>query len=66
MARVTNLSNGLSCKVRVADRGPYIAGRLIDVSSAVAKQLRFHRHGLTQVRIEVLSVGDGVYKRTRH
>ncbi len=64
-ARVTNLSNGRSCEVRVADRGPYIAGRLIDVSSAVAHKLDFHRHGLTRVRVEVLSVGDGAYKRTR-
>ena len=64
-ARVTNLSNGRSCEVRVADRGPYIAGRIIDVSSAVAHKLDFHRHGLTRVRVEVLSVGDGAYKRTR-
>lgn len=64
-ARVTNLQNGLSCVVRVADRGPYIAGRLIDVSTAVAHKLRFHRNGLARVRIEVLSVGDGVYMRSR-
>ena len=64
-ARVTNLSNGLSCTVRVADRGPYIAGRVIDVSTAVAHKLQFHHHGLTRVRVEVLSVGDGAYRRTR-
>ena len=64
VARVTNLENGLSCTVRVADRGPYIAGRLIDVSTPVAHKLRFHRDGLARVRIQVLSVGDGPYKRT--
>ena len=64
VARVTNLENGLSCTVRVADRGPYIAGRLIDVSTSVAHKLRFHRNGLARVRIQVLSVGDGPYKRT--
>lgn len=64
-ARVTNLENGLSCTVRIADRGPYIAGRLIDVSSEVAHKLHFHRNGLARVRVQVLSVGDGAYQRTR-
>ena len=65
VARVTNLENGMSCEVRIADRGPYIAGRLIDVSSAAAHYLRFHGKGLGRVRVQVLSVGDGAYKRTR-
>lgn len=64
-ARVTNLSNGKSCVVRIADRGPFIPGRLIDVSSAVAHKLDFHSKGLDRVRVEVLSVGDGKWKRTR-
>lgn len=65
VARITNLENGLSCEVRVADRGPYIGGRIIDVSSAVAHYLRFHGKGLARVRVQVLSVGDGAYKRSR-
>lgn len=65
VARVTNLENGRSCEVRIADRGPYIAGRLIDVSSAAAHYLGFHGKGLARVRVQVLSVGDGAYKRTR-
>lgn len=64
-ARVTNLENGLSCTVRIADRGPYIAGRMLDVSSEVAQRLRFHGKGLARVRVQVLSVGDGAYRRTR-
>ena len=64
-ARITNLENGKSCTVRVADRGPYISGRLIDVSTAAAHKLGFHNNGLARVKIEVLSVGDGPYKRTR-
>lgn len=60
--RVTNLANGRSMKVRVNDRGPFIPGRIIDVTTAVAKQLRFHRQGLAQVKVEVLSVGDGKYR----
>lgn len=65
VAKITNLSNGRSCKVSIRDRGPYIQGRLIDVSTAAADKLGFRRKGLEKVRIEVLSVGDGPYRRTR-
>lgn len=65
VVKITNLANGKSCKARVADRGPFIAGRLIDVSSRVAGELDFTRQGLQQVRVQVLSVGDGAYRRTR-
>ncbi|HIX19297.1 MAG TPA: septal ring lytic transglycosylase RlpA family protein [Candidatus Akkermansia intestinigallinarum] len=64
VVRITNLSNGRSCKARVADRGPFINNRLIDVSSEVAHRLGFHSKGLDRVRVEVLSVGDGPWKRT--
>ncbi len=63
--RITSLTTGKSCVARVADRGPFIHGRLIDVSSEVARQLGFERAGLDRVRVEVLSVGDGPYKRER-
>lgn len=63
--KVTSLESGLSCVVRVADRGPYVPGRLIDVSSAVAHKLGFHRSGLHPVHVRVLSVGDGVWERKR-
>lgn len=63
--RVTNLENGKSVKLRVNDRGPFIAGRLIDVTPRAAGKLGFKKQGLTQVRVEVLSVGDGKYKRKR-
>ena len=65
ICRVTNLNNGRSCYVRVADRGPYIDNRLIDVSTRVARFLGFERKGLERVRIQVISVGDGPWKRTR-
>ncbi|WP_245291996.1 septal ring lytic transglycosylase RlpA family protein [Methylobacterium tarhaniae] len=51
-ARVTNLQNGHSMVVRVNDRGPYHADRLMDVSQAVAEALDFRRRGTTKVRIE--------------
>lgn len=57
--RITNLSNGKSCEARIADRGPFSKNKIIDVSSAVARELGFLRKGLQQVRVEVISVGDG-------
>lgn len=61
--RVTNLQNGKSTKVRVNDRGPFIKGRILDVSPSVASDLGMKKSGLAKVRIEVLSVGDGKWKR---
>ncbi|WP_411826215.1 septal ring lytic transglycosylase RlpA family protein [Luteolibacter sp. AS25] len=63
MVKVTNLENGKSVKLRINDRGPFIAGRHLDVSPRAAKKLGFHGQGLTQTNLEVLSVGDGKYKR---
>lgn len=60
--RVTNLKNGRSTKVRVNDRGPFIRGRLLDVTKPVADELGFTQQGLTTVKIKVLSVGDGSYR----
>jgi rare lipoprotein A len=50
--RVTNLKNGRSIKLRVNDRGPFIEGRIIDVSKKAAQMLGFHNEGLGQVRVE--------------
>lgn len=60
--RITNLANGRKAVVRVNDRGPFIEGRIVDVTAPVAKKLGFYERGLTRVRIEVLSVGDGRYR----
>jgi len=51
-ARVTNLSNQKSIIVRVNDRGPYHANRLIDVSVRTARLLDFYDRGVTKVRVE--------------
>ncbi|GAB6844876.1 rare lipoprotein A [Methylorubrum rhodinum] len=50
--RVTNLDNGYSMVLRVNDRGPYHAGRVMDVSEEAARALDFHRRGTARVRIE--------------
>jgi rare lipoprotein A len=54
VARVTNLTNHRSVVVRINDRGPYVKGRILDVSKAAAKSLEFIRAGTTRVRIEIL------------
>jgi rare lipoprotein A len=50
--RVLNLDNGRSVIVRIVDRGPFIRGRIIDVSTAAAVTLGFRDAGLAHVRIE--------------
>src|SRR5271156_2210346 len=49
-ARVTNLGNGRSIVVRVNDRGPFVRGRILDVSARVAKLLEFK--GITKIRVD--------------
>ncbi len=52
--KVTNLENGKSVEVKVNDRGPYIPGRVLDLSTEAAKLLGMEKQGLALVRIEVL------------
>jgi rare lipoprotein A len=52
--RVTNLSNNRSAVLLVNDRGPYITGRIIDVSVSAADVLGFRHAGLAQVTIETV------------
>ena len=54
--RVTNLENGRQVVMRVNDRGPFIDGRLIDVSRRAAQLLGFYRKGLAEVRVEYLGL----------
>ena len=63
MVKVTNLKNGKSLNVRINDRGPFIRGRLIDLTPTAAKLLGFKEDGLVLVHIRVLSVGEGKYKK---
>ncbi len=53
--RVTNLSNGQSIMVRINDRGPFVRGRVIDVSPAAASELGMKEAGVAPVRIEVFA-----------
>ncbi len=51
-ARVTNLKNGHSIVVRVNDRGPFHAGRVLDVSQRVADTLDFRRSGTGRIKVD--------------
>ncbi|MGJ8632681.1 MAG: septal ring lytic transglycosylase RlpA family protein [Luteolibacter sp.] len=52
--RVTNLNNNKSEIVRINDRGPYIKGRIIDVSIGTAEKLGFVTRGVVPIKVEVL------------
>jgi rare lipoprotein A (peptidoglycan hydrolase) len=55
VVRVTNLVTFNAVILKVNDRGPFVPGRVLDVSRAAAKQLGFLGAGLTPVRIEIVS-----------
>lgn len=52
MVEVTNLDNGKTLQVRVNDRGPFVGGRVIDLSHEAARQLGYDRKGLAKVRVK--------------
>ncbi len=56
-ARVTNLRNGRSVVVRINDRGPFVANRLIDLSYTAATKLDMIREGTTLVEVRALTPG---------
>jgi rare lipoprotein A len=52
--RMASVATGRSVTVRVNDRGPYVRGRSIDVSSSAAKMLRITRQGVAKVKLDVV------------
>ena len=55
VVRVTNLDNGKSLVVRINDRGPFVAGRIIDLSREAARRIGYKDNGLARVRVQVLA-----------
>ena len=55
--RVTNTANGKTVKVRINDRGPFVAGRIIDLSKKAARKINMVNAGVVSVKIS--------YKQTR-
>jgi rare lipoprotein A len=56
--RVTNLATGRSVTVRINDRGPFIAGRIVDLSYAAADQIGMVGRGVTKVKLDVLQEAE--------
>jgi rare lipoprotein A len=54
IVRVTNLKTGHSALVRITDRGPFVEGRIVDLSLAAAKALDVYLPGTAKVRLEVM------------
>jgi rare lipoprotein A len=55
MVRVTNLTNGKQTEVRINDRGPFVANRVIDLSLSAAQAIEMVGPGTAHVRLEVIS-----------
>lgn len=65
LVRVTNLENGKSTIVKINDRGPFVEGRIIDLSREAARKIDMLQTGIAKVRLNFLSrveMGDGSYK----
>jgi len=57
VVEVTNLETGEKLRVRLNDRGPFVDGRIIDLSRAAAERLGFDRQGVTRVRVRYVGPG---------
>ncbi len=56
--RVTNVSNQKAVEVRITDRGPFVDGRIIDLSHAAAEAIDLVGPGVAQVRLDILSMPE--------
>jgi len=56
VVRITNLKNGKYVDVRITDRGPYVRGRMIDLSYLAAKKIGLVKQGVAKVKMQVLYV----------
>jgi rare lipoprotein A len=59
LVRVTNKTNGREVEVRINDRGPFVNGRVIDVSLRAAQELDMVRAGTAPVRLTILKSAEG-------
>ena len=58
MVKVTNFSNGKTVIVRINDRGPFIEGRIIDLSRAAAAKIGLAGMGVAHVRVDIIQLGE--------
>jgi rare lipoprotein A len=57
--RVTNVTNGRSVVVRINDRGPYVPGRVVDLSESAAESLGMVERGIVKVKLDVVQKASG-------
>nr|MDA3859837.1 septal ring lytic transglycosylase RlpA family protein [Melioribacteraceae bacterium] len=57
MIRVVNLKNNKTIIIRINDRGPFVEGRIIDLSLGAAIQLGMDKTGIQEVRLEIIEWG---------
>jgi rare lipoprotein A len=62
---VTNLENRKRVEVRITDRGPFINGRIIDLSLAAAREIDMIQAGIVRVRIKVIRKSSGPSQQNR-
>lgn len=60
LIRVTDLANGRSAMMRVTDRGPFVPGRILDLSRAAANRLGMLRSGVARVRLDVYETPEPI------
>ena len=65
VVRVTNVATGDSTIVRINDRGPFVSGRVIDLSLAAAKAVGVWRAGVARVRLDVLEAPTDIHSGGR-
>lgn len=72
VARITNVVNGTHVMIRINDRGPYVNGRILDLSYAAAKALEMVQDGVSAIQLEVvdknllesgMADGQGLFNR---
>ena len=61
LIRVTNLRTGQSAMMRITDRGPFVPGRMLDLSVGAAKKIGMYRSGIARVRMDVYQTPTPMY-----
>lgn len=60
VVRVTDIASGKHISLKVNDRGPFVKGRIVDLSEGAAKELMGSGKGVIVVRIEIVSIAKAV------
>jgi len=63
IVKITNLENNKNLVIRVNDRGPFLKERIFDCSYGAAVKLGFISKGTAIVKVEVLEIGDNIYRK---